>query len=44
MRMPLVRVERDAPLPDWRVDAGRYRVHVGRSSAAIDHVLDIAVL
>jgi beta-glucosidase len=41
MRMPLVRIDRDRSAPHWRVDAGRYRVHVGQSSAAIEHVVDI---
>jgi beta-glucosidase len=29
--------------PGWRVDPGRYDLHVGTSSAAIDHVLPVAV-
>jgi hypothetical protein len=29
--------------PGWRIDPGRYELHVGRSSAAIDHVLPVEI-
>ena len=29
--------------PGWRVDAGTYQLHLGRSSADIAHVLDVEV-
>ncbi|HYZ98699.1 MAG TPA: glycoside hydrolase family 3 C-terminal domain-containing protein [Acidimicrobiales bacterium] len=32
-----------APEPGWRVDPGRYELHIGRSSAAIDHVVEVEV-
>jgi beta-glucosidase len=43
LRMPLVRHVRDDTPPGWRIDPGRYRLHVGRSSLAIDHVVEIDV-
>jgi beta-glucosidase len=30
-------------VPGWRVDAGRYELHIGTSSAAIDHVVAVEV-
>src|SRR5690606_34534480 len=32
------------PEPGWRVDAGTYALQVGRSSAAIDHVVTVEVV
>jgi beta-glucosidase len=32
-----------ARTPGWQVDPGRYELHVGRSSAAIDHVLPVEI-
>ncbi|MEO8693873.1 MAG: glycoside hydrolase family 3 C-terminal domain-containing protein [Acidimicrobiales bacterium] len=43
LRMPLVQIGQPDKQPRWRVDTGRYRLHIGRSSAAIDHVLEIEV-
>ena len=43
LRMPLTTV---GPVDDrarWRIDPGRYRLHVGQSSAEIAHVVDIDV-
>jgi beta-glucosidase len=44
LRMPLAQIAQDDKQPRWRVDHGRYRIHIGRSSAAIDCVLEIEVL
>jgi beta-glucosidase len=33
----------DADASEWRVDPGRYELHIGRSVAAIDQVIEIAV-
>lgn len=43
LQMPLVQIGPSDNRPRWRVDSGRYRLHIGRSSAAIDHVLEIEV-
>ncbi|HUP74163.1 MAG TPA: glycoside hydrolase family 3 C-terminal domain-containing protein [Acidimicrobiales bacterium] len=43
LRMPLVQLGPDDKEPRWRVDPGRYRLHIGRSSTMIDHVLEIDV-
>jgi beta-glucosidase len=43
LRMPLVQLGPDDKEPQWRIDPGRYRLHIGRSSTVIDHVLDIEV-
>jgi hypothetical protein len=32
-----------ASTPGWRTDPGPYELHVGRSSAAIDHVLPVEI-
>jgi beta-glucosidase len=32
-----------ASTPGWRMDPGQYELHVGRSSAAIDHVLPVEI-
>ncbi len=32
-----------APAPGWRVDPGRYELHVGRSSADVAHVVPVVV-
>ena len=32
-----------APEPGWRVDPGRYELHVGRSSADVAHVVPVVV-
>jgi hypothetical protein len=31
-------------MPGWQVDPGRYELHIGRSSAAIDHVLAVDII
>jgi beta-glucosidase len=41
--LPMRRRSGPARTPGWRVDPGRYEVHVGRSSAAIDHVLPVEI-
>ena len=44
LQMPLAQIAPDDKQPRWRVDRGRYRVHIGRSIAAIDCVLEIEVV
>jgi hypothetical protein len=41
--LPMRRLSGPAPTPGWRMDPGRYELHVGRSSAAIDHVLPVEI-
>ncbi|MEO5841845.1 MAG: glycoside hydrolase family 3 C-terminal domain-containing protein [Acidimicrobiales bacterium] len=43
LRMPLAQIAQPDTQPRWRVDSGRYRLHIGRSSEAIDHVVEIEV-
>jgi beta-glucosidase len=43
LRMPLIEIGQNDRQPRWRVDSGRYRLHIGRSSAAIDQVIEIEV-
>jgi beta-glucosidase len=43
LRMPLAQIGHPDKRTRWRVDGGRYRLHIGRSSGAIDHVLEIEV-
>ena len=41
---PLARgMSREVADPGWRLDAGRYSLHIGRSSADIAHVVDVEV-
>jgi beta-glucosidase len=42
--LPLPPPERVAHEPGWRVDAGRYEVHVGQSSADIAHIVAVEVM
>jgi beta-glucosidase len=41
--LPMRRPSGPARTPGWRMDPGRYELHVGRSSAAIDHVLPVEI-
>jgi beta-glucosidase len=41
--LPMRRPSGPASPPGWRMDPGRYELHVGRSSAAIDHVLPVEI-
>jgi beta-glucosidase len=41
--LPMRRPSGPASTPGWRMDPGRYELHVGRSSAAIDHVLPVEI-
>jgi beta-glucosidase len=41
--LPMRRPSGPVRTPGWRVDAGLYELHVGRSSAAIDHVLPVEI-
>jgi beta-glucosidase len=41
--LPMRRPSGRAGAPGWQVDPGRYELHVGRSSAAIDHVLPVEI-
>ncbi len=41
--LPMRRPSGAARTPGWRMDPGRYELHVGRSSAAIDHVLPVEI-
>ena len=43
LRMPLAQIAPDDKQPRWRVDSGRYRIHIGRSSAAIGKTIEIEV-
>ena len=43
LRMPLAQIAPDDKQPRWRVDSGRYRLHIGRSSANIDETIEIEV-
>ena len=43
LRMPLVEIAASDKQPRWRIDPGNYRLHIGRSSASIDYVIDVAV-
>jgi beta-glucosidase len=43
LRMPLVEIPASDQQPRWRVEPGNYRLHIGRSSASIDYVIDVAV-
>jgi beta-glucosidase len=41
---PLVRIDpRRRTEPSWRIDPGRYELHVGRSSADVEHVVALEV-
>jgi beta-glucosidase len=42
--LPMRRPSGSARMPGWQVDPGRYELHIGRSSAAIDHVLAVEIL
>jgi beta-glucosidase len=41
--LPMRRPSGPARTPGWQVDPGRCELHVGRSSAAIDHVLPVEI-
>ena len=41
--LPLPAPDRVARTPGWRVDPGRYELHLGRSSADIAHVVSVEV-
>jgi beta-glucosidase len=41
--LPMRRPSGPASAPGWRMDPGHYELHVGRSSAAIDHVLPVEI-
>ncbi|HEY6698898.1 MAG TPA: glycoside hydrolase family 3 C-terminal domain-containing protein [Acidimicrobiales bacterium] len=41
--VPMRRRAGPATTPGWQIDRGRYELHVGRSSAAIDHVLTVEI-
>ena len=41
--LPMRRPSGPVSTPGWRMDPGRYELHVGRSSAAIDHVLPVEI-
>ncbi|HET6834015.1 MAG TPA: glycoside hydrolase family 3 C-terminal domain-containing protein [Acidimicrobiales bacterium] len=41
--LPMRRPSGPARTPGWQIDPGRYELHVGRSSAAIDHVLAVEI-
>jgi beta-glucosidase len=41
--LPMRRPSGPAPTPGWQMDPGCYELHVGRSSAAIDHVLPVEI-
>jgi beta-glucosidase len=41
--LPMRRPSGPASTAGWRMDPGRYELHVGRSSAAIDHVLPVEI-
>jgi beta-glucosidase len=41
--LPMRRPSGPARTPGWQMDPGRYELHVGRSSAAIDHVLPVEI-
>jgi beta-glucosidase len=41
--LPMRQRSGPASTPGWRVDPGRYELHVGRSSAAIDHVVPVEI-
>ncbi|MGH9249100.1 MAG: beta-glucosidase H [Acidimicrobiales bacterium] len=41
--LPMRRPSGPARTPGWQVDPGRYELHVGRSSIAIDHVLAVEI-
>ena len=41
--LPMRRPSGPAPRPGWRIDPGRYELHIGRSSVAIDHVLPVEI-
>jgi hypothetical protein len=43
LRVPLFQLGQDDKNPRWRIDPGRYRLHIGRSAALIDHVVEIEV-
>jgi len=40
---PVMRAPQHGKQPGWRIDPGRYELHVGRSSADIAHVLPIVI-
>jgi beta-glucosidase len=42
--LPMRRPSGSARMPGWQVDPGRYELHIGRSSAAIDHVLAVEII
>ena len=44
LRMPLTSIGSVDDQPRWRIDPGRYRLHVGVSSAAIAHTVEIEVV
>ena len=41
--LPMRRPSGPARTPGWRMDPGTYELHIGRSSAAIDHVLPVEI-
>ena len=41
--LPMQRPSGPARTAGWQIDPGRYELHVGRSSAAIDHVLPVEI-
>ncbi len=41
--VPIIRQSHPARGPGWQVDPGGYQLHIGRSSAAIDHVVEVEV-
>jgi beta-glucosidase len=42
--LPMRRPSGSARMPGWQVDAGPYELHIGRSSATIDHVLAVEII
>ncbi|HEX6421341.1 MAG TPA: glycoside hydrolase family 3 C-terminal domain-containing protein [Acidimicrobiales bacterium] len=42
--VPMADRREPEPEPGWRVDPGTYALHIGRSSAAIDHVVAVEVV
>jgi hypothetical protein len=42
--LPTRRPSGSARMPGWQVDPGRYELHIGRSSAAIDHLLAVDII
>ena len=41
--LPMRRPSGPARTAGWQIDPGRYELHIGRSSAAIDHVLPVEI-